>query len=656
MLGCEAVYYIKRQSVQEKVLFKNCEMRTLIHKRKLLFAFLFACFSGSLYAQTNLAVKASDNFASPSTVAVKGLLGQSIALGEKGRIRVLPSWNNGQLIKMFSVEERTKNTTTDWYGEHGGKWLYTAALAAQRTGDTELKALLFKTADYLVNTQEEDGYLGSYSTELRITNNGSKLHKRSWDTWALSCMIMGLLEVDRYFPNTSYRNAATRIGELLLKTFGEGANNITNYGTRYGYSATIALEPVVELYKVTSDRRYLNFAQLIVKQVEEKEGLKLIASMLNDRDVETVADGKAYQIMWNLTGLAKLYEVTGTPDYLKAIEKAWQNIKDYHLTITGGPWGGIGKHKECFNTKGYWEPYGYIETCSTMSWIQLNKQLLHLTGDARYAQEIERSAYNALLGAQFSNGIDWSYHTFANGKKHPANFNDCCPSSGVMALEELTPLIYSKRKEGISLNLFSESEASIVLNNKNNVRIKQSTQYPLNGTIKLQISCSQKTNFPLYIRIPDWATGAEIKVDGMPVRDAIQPGSYYTLNNAWGPSNVVEISFPIQLKLVEQSEFAIVPQGTTDIYRVKWMALTRGPLVYATNGLINGEDREKNFHLPVKDAGRLFSPVSSIAGTKSHGYELKAPGNKPLVFLPYYEAGERAPGTWRLTWIQNEIN
>ena len=631
-------------------------MITSIHKRKPVLIFFLIWCSGIACAQSNLAVKASDKFIDPSTVAVQGLLGESIALAEKGRIRVLPEWNNGQLIKMFSVEERKKNTTTDWYGEHGGKWLYTAALAAQRTGDEALKALLFKTADYLVSTQEEDGYLASYSAELRITNKESKLHRRSWDTWALSCMIMGLLEVDRYFPNPRYRTAATRIGGLLLKTFGEGANNITNYGTRYGYSATIALEPVVELYKVTNDKQYLDFAQLIVKQVEEREGLKLIASMLNDRDVETVADGKAYQILWNLTGLAKLYEVTGTPDYLKAIEKAWKNIKDYHLTITGGPWGGIGKHKECFNVKGYWDPYGFIETCSTMSWIQLNKQLLHLTGEAKYAQEIERAAYNALLGAQFSNGIDWSYHTFTNGKKHVAHFNDCCPSSGVMALEELTPLVYSKRGEGIALNLFTESEASIVLDNKNTVRIKQSTQYPLNGRIKLQVSCTEKGNFPLFIRIPEWASGAQITVNGKTFTEGINAGSYYALNNSWSTSNEVEIAFPIRLKMIEQSEFAIVPQGTTDIYRVKWLALTRGPLVYATNGLINGEDREKNFHLSSKDLERLFTPVRNVAVKTGQRYELKVPGNKPLVFLPYYEAGEKAPGTWRLTWIQNDID
>lgn len=84
-----------------------------------------------------------------------------------------------------------------------------------------------------------------------------------------------------------------------------------------------------------------------------------------------------------------------------------------------------------------------------MSWIQLNKQLLHLTGEAKYAQEIEKSAYNSLLGARYANGMDWTYHSFTNGSWHVAHFNDCCPSSGIMALEELPSMIYSKKAMGL---------------------------------------------------------------------------------------------------------------------------------------------------------------------------------------------------------------
>jgi uncharacterized protein len=601
-------------------------------------------------------IQPTDRFLSPSDVRIKGLLGQAINQSENGRLLSLPTWNDGALIKMFSVEARSKNNTTDWFGEHGGKWLYAAALAAKRTNSETIKALLFKTADYLVSTQEADGYLGSYSEALRITNPASKQHKKSWDVWSLSYMTLGLLQVNEYYPNQKYFEAAKKIGELFLKTFGDGKANLTDYGTRNGISATIALDPVVELYKATSDERYLEFAKLIAREMEQKEGLRLVSAGLNNRDMETVADGKAYQIIWNLLGVTKLYEVTGNADYLTAVKNAWQNIYDYHLSIAGGPWGGIGKHKECFNTKGFWDPYGFVETCSTMSWIQLNKELLHVTGEVKYAQEIEKSAYNALLGAQFPNGTDWSYHSFSNGRRHVANFTDCCPSSGMLALEEISPLIYSRKESGIAINFYTDNEAAIELDNGNKVKLVEKTNYPFDGKIRLTVSSSKKDEFPVFIRIPEWAEDATVTIDGKPVNQtAIKKGTYYVMNRTWDKESVIEINFPVKLKLIQQSEFAIVPQGTADIYRVGWTALMRGPLVYAASGLINGEDREKNLRLPSTNGTALFQPVVSKNWT-GPVYQLKANGVKPLFFAPYYEADHRTAGNWRLTWMQNSID
>lgn len=634
-------------------------MKRIIYRQVVFFAVALLALHCTVSAEFlhKYRVDTRDSLLDPANVSVKGLLGQAISISERGRLRTLPGWNNGVLITMFSTEARNKNKTTDWYGEHAGKWLYSAALAVARTGDDTLKALLFKTADYLVDNQEADGYLGSYSPELRITNKDSKLHKKSWDVWSLGYMVLGLLEVNRHFPNEKYLKGAENIGELLLKTFGDGSADITRYGTRYGYSATVVLEPIVELYKTTADKRYLDFAELIVKEVEQREGLRFIAAALNNRDMETVADGKAYQIIWNIVGITKLYEVTGTPDYLKAAENAWKNIHDYHLTITGGPWGGIGKHKECFNAKGFWDPYGFIETCSIMSWIQLNKMLLHLTGEAKYAQEIEKSAYNALLGAQMPDGQDWTYHSFTNGRKHAANFNDCCPSSGALALEELSSLVYTIKQGGIACNLYTANEATITLPDGNIVHVSQQTGYPFDGKIRLKIKPSRKGRFPLFIRVPDWAVHVRLSVDGRQVDTSeIHSGEYYTLTRDWEGESTVEINFPLSLRIVQQAEFAIMPQGKDDLYRVNWFALARGPLVYASDGLINGKDREMNFHLPAGNTERLFKPVASANKAGGQIYRLAAPGEKPLLFQPFYEAGGRQAGTWRLTWIQRAID
>lgn len=581
-------------------------------------------------------------FIDPADVVVNGILGEAITGARKGRLTTLPTWSDAKLIKVFSPEVRDTHDKMDWYGEHAGKWMYTTALAVRNGKDKDLQALLLKTADELVSFQAADGYLGDYGPTIRITSTTTN-HRRSWDTWNLSYMTLGLLEVNKYFPNEKYLGAAKKIGELLLRTFGEGKADVTKYGTRYGISATIVMEPMIELYKATSDKRYLDSAEWVVKKMEETDGIKLVAVATNNGDMENVGDGKAYQILWNVTNLAKLYEVTGKPEYLKAAENAWANVKDFHLSIAGGPWGGIGKHLECFNRKNYWSPYGFVETCSTMQWIQLNKQLLHLTGDAKYAQEIERAAYNALLGARYNNGVDWSYHSFTNGSWHVAHFNDCCPSSGVMALEELPSAIYSKRENGIAVNIFTESSAKI-----GKIQISTRTNYPFDGKVDI----AMKGNAPLFVRIPDWANNATASINGTPV-ESLKAGEYLKIERNWKDKDILTLNFPMELKLHQAAEDALVPQGKgEEIFRVNWFALSRGPLVFSANGLIEGKDRERTFALP-SNASESFKPVTNPYG--SHPAFEMTSGDEKLLFVPYFEAGGAKVNNWRLTWMQTKI-
>ncbi|MFZ2286312.1 MAG: beta-L-arabinofuranosidase domain-containing protein [Bacteroidales bacterium] len=592
----------------------------------------------------------------PSQVKVEGLLGQAVDQSQNGRLLCLPGWNEGQLIKIFSQESRLASTTYDWYGEHAGKWLYTMARAAFRTNDAVLKDLLFRTADYLVSTQEQNGYLGTYSLAQRITNHQAATHENSWDVWNMSYIVLGLLEVNKYFPNKKYLQVSKKIGELFLENFGEGKQNITGYGTRRGISATVVLDPVVELYRVTGDKRYLDFSAQVISQMEEKDGLHLISDALANRELEWIGDGKIYQLLWNITAVAKLYQLTGNNDYLIASENIWNKVHDYHLTITGGPWGGIGKHKECFNSRGYWSPYGYIETCSVMAWIQFNREMLKLTGEARYTQEIERSAFNSLLGAQYPNGMDWCYHSFTNGATHMAHFNDCCPSSGALALEELPPLIYSVKEGGIACNIYAESTASLNIPGNVKVMIIQHTDYPFDGQVKLILQPEKKTLFKLYLRIPEWAKTATIKVNNQTADlSLMKPNEYFIIERTWKKGDIVEINFPLELKIVRQAEVSNAPQRGGSIYQLQWFALTRGPLSYAVSGLLGGEEREEVFLLTENDPEELFIPVIPPEGLTGPAYELRLPDKPTLLFLPFFEASERKSGTWRLTWVQETI-
>ena len=119
-----------------------------------------------------------------------------------------------------------------------------------------------------------------------------------------------------------------------------------------------------------------------------------------------------------MVGVAKLYRATGDPRFLTAAVNVWEAVRDRHLTLGGGPWGGVAhRSREVFNAAGAFDPEAYVETCSTMAWIQLNRELLEILGEARFAQEIERSAYNDLLGGQAPDGEDCCYYSFPNGRR-----------------------------------------------------------------------------------------------------------------------------------------------------------------------------------------------------------------------------------------------
>jgi DUF1680 family protein len=622
---------------------------------KFVILILTGCFSQVLSANgqaTTIKVPSETSYVEPSAVKVNGLLGDVIASSRNGRIKALPSWHDGELITMFSKEVKSHHNKMDWYGEHAGKWLYAASHAARQSGDEALKDLVIKTADYLVAQQEADGYLGNYGPTVRLTNDEIS-HRRSWDVWNLSYMTLGLLHVNRYYPNDAYLNAAKSIGELFIKMFGDGPRNIVEYGTRRGVSATIIIDPIVELYKATADTRYLALAETVVRQFEAEPDHRLITAGLNNIDMEFVGDGKIYQIIWNLAGIVKLYEVTGNQDYLKAAENIWRNITEYHLNVAGGPWGGVGKHMECFNRKNYWSPYGLVETCSTMAWIQANKELLRITGEARYAQAIERSAYNALLGARFPNGVDWSYHSFMNGSLSIANFNDCCPSSGMLALEELPSMIYARRGNGVAVNLYAQSEV-VIPSGKGSIRIKQVTEYPFAGNVVLEVQPARnRQTFPLYLRIPDWAESVTVKVNGNAI-DTQSPkaNDYVVIDRAWKSADKVEIDFPMTLHLEKRTEKLDGPQNADEIYSINWLSVSRGPLVYAVSGLIDGRDRERALELDEDDMLGSLVPIAPPEGISGPAYRLCAPGIQPLLLVPYFQAGGMTEGGWRLTWLQ----
>lgn len=603
--------------------------------------------------------------AAAGAVHLRGLLGQAIEASRQGRLHHFITDENSPAIAIFHPQQTRENEEGDWYGEHAGKWLIAAAKAAARSGDAQLRANLARVADYLLSRQDADGYLGNYAPARRfmvpqppkpVTWDGAPA-LRTWDIWTHSYLILGLIETWRALDEDRYLAAAQRIGDLCWRTLCQGDIDITTLGNHFGMSATVLMDPAVELYFCTGDARYLALAETIAAQANAEPRLALIDRALAGADASEVGTGKAYQLAWNLVGLAKLHRATGKAEYRQAVDQLWRNIRDHHLSLGGGPWGGVAhRSREVFNPIGTFDPRAYVETCSVLAWMQLNRELLQLTGDACYAEEIERTAYNDLLGAAAPNGEDWCYYSFANGPRVHTTYWRCCKSSGAMAWEELPPLACGVTDEGaVQINLYAAGDATLTLPG-GTLHMSQVGDYPHGGQVELTLNPSSAMTFALRLRVPAWASTWQLRLNGKSV-SAAEVDGWLTLAREWHAGDRIELSFPTAVVLHQRScrnvQESRAPDGSPvrqQVLRYDYAGISRGALVYATP-LIDGYKHEESLCLPE-------APVSdwiqeSAADDVGAGVELQMHprGRAPLRFAPYYRAGGQDDGSWRLVWM-----
>lgn len=600
----------------------------------------------------------------PIRTQLGGLLGQALAANRSGRLSSFIVDEHSPSISIFGQAHKQQNQEGDWYGEHAGKWLSAAARAVAQGGQDKLEANLRRVADWLISQQDADGYLGNYAADRRFTVpqppkpeswNGEPA-LRTWDIWTHSYLILGFLETWRALGEERYLQAARDIADLCWQALESGID-ITTLGNHHGMSATVLLDPAADLYLVTGEPRYLALAEKILQQANANPRLALLDKGLEDEDAAFIATGKAYQLSWNLVGLAKLYKATGKADYKQAIDNLWNNIRDHHLTLGGGPWGGVAhRSREVFNAPRTFFPQAYVETCSVLAWMQLNRELLAITGHARYADELERTAYNDLLAAMAPNGEDWCYYTFPNGKRVHTTYWRCCKSSGAMAVEELPQIAYGIAADGsLRVNLYSAGEATLAHAEAGQVQLQQNTRYPFDGQITLRVTPEHSASFGIGVRIPAWAEDARIQVNGQNVPVLIGEDGFVQLQRQWQAGDLVNVQLPMRPQLQHAANINVqesrAPDGSPvaqEVLRWEYVGLTYGPLVYATT-LIDGFKTDETVKLPGGDPTRWLS-VGSDAG-EGAPVTMQLESRAPLVFEPYYRCGGREHGAWRLSWL-----
>jgi DUF1680 family protein len=509
---------------------------------------------------------------SPGTVTIGGHLGHKLNQCITNRIMVQEI---NPILDLFLT--RT-NDTGGFKGEFLGKWLTAAALSCRYQENPALQGTVDRAVEQLIKAASPEGYITTYQPGAEF---------KTWDVWIQKYVLLGLIAEYDQTGKQADLEAAKRSADYVLSRNGPGKLSIEEYGppSHKGGCSFSILEPMVLLYERTGEKRYLDFARYIVAAWSKPgkyapQGIRLIENAEAGTPLVESEVLHSYALMSCFEGLCELYRATGKQRYLDACLKFAQIIMREELMITGS----VSNHEMWYNgaleqTETLERP---VETCATATWMKLCYQLLRLTGDSKWADRMEVSLYNNLLGAMMPQGEWWSYDSPLTGERAPSRQQgvhlSCCVSSGPRGLL-ITPewAVMRSVAGGPVVNLYSPGTASLKLPNGKNLNIVQETGYPVTALVTLTLQPEKPSSFALKLRIPEWSKLTVIKVNEEPIK--CQPGSYASIERKWKANDKVTLKLDLRGRIIR------APSGAPQ------QVVMRGPIVLAfDNRLTRAED------------------------------------------------------------------
>ncbi len=526
------------------------------------------------------------------TQRMEGLLGERMRVNLEGRLLHV---DESRLLKGFVNPPGEQ----DWIGEHVGKYLDAACNTWRYTRDPRLKTQMDRIAAALIAAQRADGYLGTYVDAKRWT---------SWDVWVHKYDLIGLLNYYQTTGDKQALEASRHIGDLLARTFGTepGQRDIIAASTHVGMAASSVLEPMVTLYRMTGEKRYLDFCWYIVHSWDQPKGPKVLATLRATGSVFKTANAKAYEMMSDLVGVVELYKVTGDASLLRPVVAAWHDVRDKRLYITGTT-----SSKEHFLDDKVLpadDKDSVGEGCVTVTWLQLTWRLFKLTGEAEYAEELERSVYNQLLGAQDPHNGNICYFTPMNGKKKPTPGINCCVSSEPRGISMIPQLSWGATEKGPSVLLYNEGEFKTTFG-----ALSVSTTYPREGSVKIAVKETNGKRYALQLRVPKWTTSYTATIGKQKLTGA--PGTMLSIDRKWKAGDTIEVKMDMSVQ--------VIPGGKSYPDAV---AVQRGPQVLAAEDSLN----------PQPAAWRNAALKESAPPAGWTGKQIYSAG--PLTLIPFSDA------------------
>ncbi len=524
-----------------------------------------------------------------------GMFDQSVRFVEEFQLLRADLWK--RFVQQFKEDA---DYDGGWRGEFWGKMMRGACFVYRYSKNPQLYRVLTDTVLDMLTAQDETGRISSYGIDHEL---------EAWDLWSRKYVLLGMqyyLEIceDAGLADRIVDSMRRQVDAILLKIGDpkEGKKLITK-ATRHwrGLNSSSILEPVVRLYRITKEQKYLDFASYIV-DCGGMDVANLFELAYEDKLYPyQYPVTKAYEMISCFDGLLEYYYVTGEEKYKESILRFADKILESDFTVIGcsGCTHELFDHSTVRQANTNNEAI-MQETCVTVTLMKFFYRLAQLTLDGKYVDAFETSLYNAYLGSINTEKVigtfirenhpDWcleplpfdSYSPLTAGTRGKGigglkpmsdnHYYGCCACIGAAGLG-LVPLMALLPGDGaVVLNLYLDGWIKTVTPSGSRLTIKMETAYPVDGKVKVTLDLERPEQFELRIRIPGWSRKNSFAVNGETVNAdegslSVHSG-YLILNRVWVSGDSVDFTLDMRTECIKP-----IPYGHQVLMnRVVWGA------------------------------------------------------------------------------------
>lgn len=452
-----------------------------------------------------------------------------------------------RLLHMFRVTARLPTSaeplggwerpSIELRGHFTGHYLSGCALMYSSTGDEALKAKAGGIVAELARCQKTNGngYVSAFPSEFF---DRLKAGQRVWAPWYTIHKIMaGLLDMHLLAGN----GQALEVLEGMATWAKKWVDPLNDEQMARVLQVEFGgmNEVLYNLHGVTGKAEYAQLAHRFDHQ--------RVFDPLAGRE-DKLKGLHVNSTIPKIIGAARRYELTGEARYRDIAEFFWRQVTEHRAYCTGGT-----SNFERWRTDPD-ELAGELsgttqECCCTYNMLKLTRHVFAWTADARCADYYERALFNGILGTMNpDDGMTMYYVPLAPGYWKmfalPTKSFWCCTGTGVESFSKLADSIYFHDDTGVFVNLFIPS---LLEWPEKQLRLRQETKFPEQEGTSFLVQAEKPVELALRIRVPYWARGMTVKVNGRSEPGEGKPGSYWTVARAWRDGDKVEVGLPMRL-------------------------------------------------------------------------------------------------------------